>query len=1213
MPTLSLQSYATAINTAATTRSSQALAELFSLSTLPGSRDTHQSDLLHWLGRPERGDRWSDRLADTPNPTYARFFRQHNNIRQSVPWGEMASSHVGALVALHPYVDPISGQSHGRGTDFVLAYTRQHEVVTALYRYLIEAHEPSTGWALLVLYAVCRDLRRMGEEADQQLLASGQKATKLEEASRLLQKCFSCCLNDRSPDVMKSRKMGTYYLATLLFKTYFKLNSTALCRNLIRGIHASSDVPPLSRFPAAHQVTYKYYMGVFAFLREEYGEAERLMSEALAGCRRGMRRNIDLILDYLIPLLLLRGVFPSLSTSSTSTTSAIPQPLLSLYLPFAQAIQSGDIAAYDEQLERAQKRLMKRGTYLVVERAREGAVRGGIKKAWILEGKPARMSIETFRKYLVADQQVGKKRREEAEGRGDGDEKAHREKSEEERAEKEKEKAEKEKEKAEKDPEKLKQREEEEAKESERQKEREREMDEECECLLANLIAKGLMKGYMSHAHKLVVLSKEKPFPWYPPYRSRGEAYATDRAEREKEERGKVPVLPPLAPPATSTAESRILTVTVRPVLVYSAPNSGKSTLVSRLATSTGEPSTRYGHENTSHPNANGPLSNGTHGQGQGNRLDLGMGFEVLDVRDEGDEGETLARLSLFQLPSPSAPYPSLLSLALTPQTLLESLIVIVLDWERPWRFIEELEGWVGVLEERLGRRGQSGEGWREVEGRERVEAFLRAYQEPPASGASATVTSTSATTLDPDAPLPPGTLVENFGIGLVIVCTKADQINTLEREREFTEEQFDYIQQTLRVVALRCGAALFYTSTQSPTSFSKLRQYILHRLFSSPTSSATVSSSLPPPASPSSATPPAQPSSSRTPATTAASTSTFPFPHRANVIDRDGVLVPSGWDSWGKIRVLRERFECEACGEGWEADLARVRARARDEGRRARGGGEGQDEDEAKGSQEGLRKEFEMVVVDFEGVDAPSTSLPPVSSQPEQSFLTTHYTTLQEEAAKDPRLAFRQPPGGTGGGGLGPSLVGPMAGSTLELPSVVSALERAREKANNGGGGEDLGRSMRGPGMSRQNSSTSAASARSPPLPSSSTFSSTSPNTNAGLEGHDSRTTTRQSPSLSSSLLSRQPPQSQPQTAPAPSAAVAAAAGGGGGGTAAGAAGGNQVLADFFQSLLTARTAGGSATAAGGVAPGAAGASGGTGAGLGQSTRRREGEGEGR
>lgn len=29
--------------------------------------------------------------------------------------------------------------------------------------------------------------------------------------------------------------------------------------------------------------------------------------------------------------------------------------------------------------------------------------------------------------------------------------------------------------------------------------------------------------------------------------------------------------------------------------------------------------------------------------------------------------------------------------------------------------------------------------------------------------------------------------------------------MNSLEREREFTDEQFDYIQQTLRAIALKC------------------------------------------------------------------------------------------------------------------------------------------------------------------------------------------------------------------------------------------------------------------------------------------------------------------------------------------------------------------------------------------------------------------------
>jgi hypothetical protein len=37
----------------------------------------------------------------------------------------------------------------------------------------------------------------IGRKADAQLLLRGEKATKLEEASRMLQKCFSACLNDR--------------------------------------------------------------------------------------------------------------------------------------------------------------------------------------------------------------------------------------------------------------------------------------------------------------------------------------------------------------------------------------------------------------------------------------------------------------------------------------------------------------------------------------------------------------------------------------------------------------------------------------------------------------------------------------------------------------------------------------------------------------------------------------------------------------------------------------------------------------------------------------------------------------------------------------------------------------------------------------------------------------------------------------------------------
>lgn len=39
-------------------------------------------------------------------------------------------------------------------------------------------------------------------------------------------------------------------------------------------------------------------------------------------------------------------------------------------------------------------------------------------------------------------------------------------------------------------------------------------------------------------------------------------------------------------------------------------------------------------------------------------------------------------------------------------------------------------------------------------------------------------------------------------------------------------------------------------------------------------------------------------------------------------MIDRDKVLVLPNWDSWGKIRVLREGFDVEGTSSGWSIDI---------------------------------------------------------------------------------------------------------------------------------------------------------------------------------------------------------------------------------------------------------------------------------------------------
>ena len=44
--------------------------------------------------------------------------------------------------------------------------------------------------------------------------------------------------------------------------------------------------------------------------------------------------------------------------------------------------------------------------------------------------------------------------------------------------------------------------------------------------------------------------------------------------------------------------------------------------------------------------------------------------------------------------------------------------------------------------------------------------------------------------------------------------------------------------------------------------------------------------------------------------------------PLKHNVVDRDKILIPPNWDSWGKIRVLREGFDIEGTSSSWSEEI---------------------------------------------------------------------------------------------------------------------------------------------------------------------------------------------------------------------------------------------------------------------------------------------------
>lgn len=247
------------------------------------------------------------------------------------------------------------------------------------------------------------------------------------------------------------------------------------------------------------------------------------------------------------------------------------------------------------------------------------------------------------------------------------------------------------------------------------------------------------------------------------------------------------------------------------------------------------------------------------------------LGYTYQDVLD-ADHEDTLARLSLYLLTTPTPSFTPLLKPYLTPRTLPNMLIVILLDWSHPWLWLRQLREWIRVLRSLVSSLDD--------ESKDVMEENINNWRDR-GRGVGGPSDNTGSGSENVTIPLGPGEWDEPLGIPLCVVCQNADKIEGLERERGWKEEEFDFVLQYLRTVLLKHGASLVYTMPSAPGSL----QTLIH-------SSLGIKSML----------------------------KQKQLKH--NVIDRDRVLVPPNWDSWGKIRVLREGFDVEGVSLAWSEDI---------------------------------------------------------------------------------------------------------------------------------------------------------------------------------------------------------------------------------------------------------------------------------------------------
>ncbi|KAK2735736.1 hypothetical protein FQN55_002019 [Onygenales sp. PD_40] len=249
------------------------------------------------------------------------------------------------------------------------------------------------------------------------------------------------------------------------------------------------------------------------------------------------------------------------------------------------------------------------------------------------------------------------------------------------------------------------------------------------------------------------------------------------------------------------------------------------------------------------------------------------LGYTYQDVLD-ADQEDILARVSIYLLSEPSSSFAPLLKPLLNPKSVPETLIVILLDWESPWSWVRQLREWIRLLRSVLISLDD--------ETKVVMEEVMTEWRDhkrggDPSSSAGGGMSSGGPVTI----PLGPGEWDEGLGIPMCVVCQGAEKIEKLEKEHGWREEEFDFILQFMRTILLKHGASLIYTTPFLANSL----QSLVH-------SSLGIHSLL----------------------------KKQSLKH--NVIDRDKILVPSNWDSWGKIRIIREGFDIEGVGTGWSIEI---------------------------------------------------------------------------------------------------------------------------------------------------------------------------------------------------------------------------------------------------------------------------------------------------
>ncbi|KAJ3357354.1 COP9 signalosome (CSN) subunit [Allomyces javanicus] len=127
---------------------------------------------------------------------------------------------------------------------------------------------------LPVLYAILEDLAQLAILADEESAKDGHIVEHLQRAMQHFQSAFASCMGDRNPDRLRSKKAGALHVVNVQMRVFFRADQTALIAKLFETVdHRLRHDSSDMAATAADIVTYRYWYARDCLLNDRYVDA----------------------------------------------------------------------------------------------------------------------------------------------------------------------------------------------------------------------------------------------------------------------------------------------------------------------------------------------------------------------------------------------------------------------------------------------------------------------------------------------------------------------------------------------------------------------------------------------------------------------------------------------------------------------------------------------------------------------------------------------------------------------------------------------------------------------------------------------------------------------------------------------------------------------------------------------------------------------------